>query len=274
MAIIWKIISMSSVLLFIGMIPTCAETCGANDNIKALVIADVQNANRWPGWSEIPFFAIERDDLAGDIIAMQYSAKTSALKRGEPGLPVPFVPMRVFEVSNDGDLVENAKIVRHSALTDDSMIWRVAYNCLTKQVFHLYGFTDSAQGFNEMMSTMQLVIDSSDLAKDVQYLWVKLMRSPGTDETIRSRHRLLMDFLDNYPTPDVGENFWASWSRFSPSLKRSVGQPIARQLKEGFAVTFYIPADVSVQRIEMKIGPNGSIDSLAEKSVANWPVKR
>jgi hypothetical protein len=265
---------MSSVLLFIGMIPTCAETCGANDNIKALVIADVQNANRWPGWSEIPFFAIERDDLAGDIIAMQYSAKTSALKRGEPSLPMPVVPMRIFEVSKEGYVVENAKIIDHVVGLDDSPMWRVAYNCLTKQVFHLYGFTDSAQGFNEMMSAMQLVIDSSDLAKDVQYLWVKLMRSSGTDETIRSRHRLLMDFLDNYPTPDVGENFWASWSRFSPSLKRSVGQPIARQLKEGFAVTFYIPADDSVQRIEMKIGPNGSIDSLAEKSVANWPVKR
>ncbi len=258
-------------VLMFGPMPSPSESCAGDEDAIARVRREVMQAL---AWSPQTLFVTERDDLGGDLVDLQYLCKTSGLGPREPSIPLSVVSVRVFELARQGHRVEDGKLLDAAVDLDDAPLWRVAYDCSTKSVFHLYGFADSTQGFNALVKSLHLNFNSADLALGLQSSFVKLVYRSGIDETIRDRLGLMKAALVNYRGRENEDAFLASWRKCPTDVKRRIAPPAAVPSQGGFAVVFFASAEDAVQRVSMLIEPDGSVRSLESRAVYHWPTPK
>jgi len=214
-------------------------------------------------------FLTRRPDLENDLIDLQYIAKAASLP---PGVKLTLAPIEIFEIGQGGYKVHNDRVEEAQVDLDDAPTWRIAYNRLTKDIFHLYGFPDSRAGFNGLIGQLGLTVDTESLAVDVQSTFVKLTYLDSSDDEVRDELQLMKAAVKNYGgQPRSVTAYIKFWNKCPLTVRTQIAPPSASKTLDGIRVTFFTEVGRTISRTTIAVTHDGHVGSLESKQLFVWP---
>lgn len=261
-------------LLFLALSVVSSLSASGTANCGDVDLAALSNAvAQSVGAPRDSLFVTERIDLSARLVDLQFASKTAGLKRGQPSLPLPVRDVRVFEFSRQGHRIDAAgNLVAMAVDLDDAPLWRVAYDCRKGTLSHLAGFDDVVQGFNAVMTDLNLNVQESAVADEVQSVFVAFTdRNSGG--VIQSRLGLMRAASKHYSGPDDVDRFLAYWRRLPKDVVKRIAPPTATRSGTTFAVNYVIAGDRGIETVALSIGSDGQIRLRERKTIYTWPSK-
>lgn len=255
-----------SSLIFI--IPSVAEenknNCCEEDHIR--LVQDIEKELML----DVPLFLTERDDLNNEIVELQVATTPSSKHNN----PIPVKRIRIFDLSRHGNRVENGRLVLAATEMDADLLWRIGYDCKTQKIFHLYGFDDSTQGFNDLMESLDLVIGKSNHAFDVYYSFVKLLYREGFRQVIRNRSNLIQTALDGYSGRMDEKAFYSFLVKIPDKVRQRISNLSPTPFGKCFRIDFMASANGTLQAESILIDGRGKIKIVDSKAIYKWPTPK
>jgi hypothetical protein len=187
---------------------------------------------------------------------------------------MPIVRIAVFDLSRQGYRLIDGRLAEMAVDLDDAPMWRVGYSCTTGTIYHLYGFGDSSDGFNMMISTLDLKVGSPDSALVALSAFAALNYRDGIQDLIRDRLGLLKTALDQYGGNDSLSDFFASWRKVSASVERRFAPPTVVASGGQFMVKCYVGDEEGIQSVVLLIGTDGLVHPQGKTVVYEWPKRK
>lgn len=218
---------------------------------------------------EAPLFLTERDDLNNELINLQVDTKSSANNRS-----IKVMRIRIFDISKNGNRVKDGRFIYAAVEMDADHLWRIGYDCKTKKIFHLYGFDDSTQGFNDLIELLDLSIGNSNHAFGVYYSYVKLLYREGFRQVIRNRLDLIQTALDNYDGHADEKAFDSYLAKITENVRQRILNPSAIPSAKYFKVNFVSSVDGTIKTESILIDDCGKIKAVDSKTIYKWPAPK
>lgn len=165
------------------------------------------------------------------------------------------MPMYVL----NGDAIEST-----SVQTDYDSVEVAAIDLVSGQVYFLFGFPNPVSGFNNLIKTLRLEVNSAERADDVFDLYLKMVRGPDFRSAViaddmQLESVALNDFRMRLSHATSRGAFERWWNDVPRKLRQSLRTPLATPVQHEFVVRYFFYDQGTISRNDVRISSNGTV---------------
>jgi hypothetical protein len=253
-------------ILFMRILPCfCVAGDWCKDDKRSQIAQDI---SRSTGMHNIYLF--RREDLEDNLLFWPYHNSIGSNLLPYPGIKIRCI--QIFDVKTDGFEVKDGHIVDLSIILHNPPQFRIAYDQESNTIFHLAGFRDRREGFNGLIRTLGIRIESEDDAASVRADYVSLCYQDSRSVDVWNELSLMGAAIRERSSNIDQREFIKNWDKIPSRIRQQPTCPLYTKNQNGYKITYYILENLIFSKVTIVIGKDGQVLSEIVEEILKMPL--